>query len=167
MKTSMSTETPRYRRSGFTRWMILHGFKTWALRREFRLQNRFYQRALDRTPWKDKDRRHDISRDWETDDRETMEDLRKALSDKLRDQAIKLDVTLPEDDRDGPDRYSERGMITGDYMLSALGVEVLRQRIRDERKARRESVAFWATAVGGTIIGILGALTGLVAVIWT
>jgi hypothetical protein len=136
-------EVPQYKRGPATRWLVTHGFETWALRREMRLQTRFYRRALKVAGWKDRDLRQEISHRWEMDDCETLDDLRLALTEKLRAQASRLDVALPYDTADGPDKYWRRSEITAEVMFSDLGVEELRTRIRQERQARREVVAFW------------------------
>lgn len=66
-----------------------------------------------------------------------------------------------------PPLYNEDGSLSDmwedgtqlGYRLSYKGMAALRERIRDELKGRRESWTAWAS----TLVGILGALTGLVS----
>lgn len=61
------------------------------------------------------------------------------------------------------DKYDVWGLSyhTNKWLLTNKGVMELRQIIRKEQKARLEIASHWA----GIIIGIIGAITGLIAVI--
>lgn len=47
------------------------------------------------------------------------------------------------------------------YIFTSIGFHYIRKFIRDERKEKREAFGYWITI----IIGILGALTGLISII--
>lgn len=88
------------------------------------------------------------------------------ITKKLRLKANRLRVPVPHvRSADGSlsDQWYE-GSQTGRWYLTDLGIRTLREEIRKEQKARHESRAqltVWLSA----LTGILGAITGLVAVI--
>lgn len=45
--------------------------------------------------------------------------------------------------------------------LTDVGVKLMRDRIRAEKKHRREVAAFWVTSV----VGVLGAVTGMISIL--
>jgi hypothetical protein len=58
----------------------------------------------------------------------------------------------------------ERSQFTGKYQLTDEGMRELRGMIRKDTKERMEILSYWSQWVG-LLIGIIGAITGLVAVI--
>lgn len=55
----------------------------------------------------------------------------------------------------------EKSDYTGNWYLSNNGIAEIRRSIRTERKEQREKLGFWATM----LIGTIGAVTGLIAVL--
>jgi hypothetical protein len=86
--------------------------------------------------------------------------LREAMSDYLISKADRLIIPLPPDDDEKMctivDDDSERK-----YVLTYAGINELRNAIRAERKGRIER---WLMLSSG-LVGVIGAITGLVAVI--
>lgn len=92
---------------------------------------------------------------------QNLDQWRKAIiTQRLRFQADRLGVDLPaitdvgmyrqvdwDDDKNQP------------YYLTDAGIRVARDIIRAEAKHRQEVVGFWVTC----IVGVIGALTGLVS----
>lgn len=58
----------------------------------------------------------------------------------------------------------EKGQYTGDHYLTVEGIAALRKEIRQELKAQHEMRAHWAVWLAA-LTGVIGALTGLVALI--
>ena len=79
---------------------------------------------------------------------------------KLIRKARRLLIPIPSkiDEREA---WSERSPVTDYQFLTAIARRKLWDAIREERNARRDTVVGWITP----LIGIIGALTGLVAVI--
>jgi hypothetical protein len=86
--------------------------------------------------------------------------VREATSDYLISKADRLIIPLPPDDDEKMwtivDDDSERK-----YVLTYAGINELRNAIRAERKGRIER---WLMLTSG-LVGVIGAITGLVAVI--
>jgi hypothetical protein len=89
------------------------------------------------------------------------EQVRYLIGRYLLDEANRLIITTPAREENGPEwvqsRYSDR------WLLSDPAINDLRAKIRAEKKARAERVLMWLPVVGA-ITGLLGVLTGLVAV---
>jgi len=79
----------------------------------------------------------------------------------LMSRARRLVVPLPDWN---DDRLWSIEANTGEHVLTAAGINELRAAIRAEKKARREAVQSWLPWVGA-LTGIIGALTGLFAVL--
>lgn len=86
----------------------------------------------------------------------TMLDSSRAnlITRRLLSIAYALMLPTPQDD------YWERCAVTGYRVLTDEGIHLLRCSIREERKSRREAALAWLAA----ITGVVGALTGLIAV---
>jgi hypothetical protein len=86
---------------------------------------------------------------------------RLILTRFLRFQADRLGVDLPS-----TTEQAMYGQVEWDddesqpYYLTDVGVQLTRDRIRAEKKHRREVAAFWVTSV----VGVLGAITGMISV---
>lgn len=88
------------------------------------------------------------------------------LTKKLRHQAKRLRVPIPHirsTDGSISDQWYE-GSQTGGWYLTDAGIRSLREEIRKEQKARHEGRA-QLTVWLSTITGIVGAITGLVAIL--
>lgn len=59
----------------------------------------------------------------------------------------------------------EKSDYTGKWYLSNNGIAEIRRSIRTERKEKRENFGFWATMLTTMLIGVIGAVTGLIAVL--
>lgn len=79
-------------------------------------------------------------------------------SEYLIEEARKLLLPLP--DKDEENTYWCSSRFTGLYQLNRNGMHELRNRVREERSAKRQ----WMIAAGATLTGIIGAISGLVAV---
>lgn len=88
--------------------------------------------------------------------------LKVIQTNKLRRKAQQLNILMP--DESVPDNYYK---ISWDFdpnrpsYLSQKGLEKILPAIRAAQKERREAAGFWF----GIIVGVLGAVTGLVAVL--
>lgn len=86
------------------------------------------------------------------------DDIESLASRYLIQSAQRLLLPIPEFSQDS-DAWT-RSQHTGRYRLTTSAMATLRSQIRMERKERRESAMLWIAA----LTGVLGALTGLVAV---
>jgi hypothetical protein len=85
------------------------------------------------------------------------DEIERFVSDHLVTQANRLFIPIPERTEEAMWRESSYGE---GHLLTSRGISTLRVSIRTEQKARREFVV----TVLATLIGIIGAITGLVAV---
>ncbi|MFQ6027302.1 MAG: hypothetical protein ACE5Q6_07400 [Dehalococcoidia bacterium] len=89
------------------------------------------------------------------------EEYQNARSQKIIQEARRLEIPVPEiNDTDGT---WERGQTFPGRFLTDLGVSNLRAAIRAEQRERYESWSRWIALT----IGLIGAATGLVAVVST
>lgn len=89
------------------------------------------------------------------------EEIDTLISDYYREQASRLLIPLPPlNADDDPDGCWERNHQLGNLVLTRKGIFQIRSAIRDEKSARRDSILVWVTPV----LGVIGAITGLVAV---
>ena len=86
------------------------------------------------------------------------DEIESLASRNLIQTAQRLLLPIPEYSRDS-DAWKE-SRLTGRIRLTRSAMATLRSKIRTERKERRESAMLWIAA----ITGMLGALTGLLAV---
>jgi hypothetical protein len=77
------------------------------------------------------------------------------LSDRMVKEAERLEVPVPEDDK-----YWIRLKYADHLHLSEEGLAILRQRVREEKKARREVISFWFNLIT-VILSLLVALFAL------
>jgi len=82
------------------------------------------------------------------------------MSRRVKDQAEHYLIPIPKFNKDSPDWIESR--IDGRYALSPEAVAKLRSAIRAERRERYEHAFRWLAA----LTGVIGALTGLAAVLW-
>lgn len=84
-------------------------------------------------------------------------DLLKTLY--LRGIGNKMSLPIPE--MNSNEGYWETGHVTPEWRLTNKGITEIRRLIRKERKERLELFTLWASL----LIGVIGALTGLAAVL--
>jgi hypothetical protein len=89
---------------------------------------------------------------------EIEDSVHRLETDKLWEEAKKLLVPIPRHDDEG---MWEESKFFGRYHLTVKGVNKLRSDIRAERRSRVEFFLSWSAL----LIGIIGALTGLIAVL--
>lgn len=75
----------------------------------------------------------------------------------LLEQARNLLLPMPKHDEN--EEYWEKSQFTRLYQLTRHGMQELRSTIRSEKRARREWIAVWVAG----LIGLIGAISGLVA----
>ncbi|MBE3910770.1 hypothetical protein HJ153_22695 [Vibrio parahaemolyticus] len=96
------------------------------------------------------------------------EELEHHLSQKILSKARKMRIPVPEADfdEDGHDNMQNwvEGSQTGYRYLSAQGYAKVRSSIRKELKERRDLRSHWVVWLSA-ITGLVGAITGLLAVI--
>lgn len=78
---------------------------------------------------------------------------------RLRNMADKRSLPVPE--FNVKDEYWEQGHYTGKWFLSSKGITEVRRSILIDKRQNLELVALWASIA----IGVIGAITGLMAVI--
>lgn len=98
------------------------------------------------------------------------EEIYELETQRLISKADKFIIQIPEKPAYDPEglhteneywRMGERSI----WYLKPKGIAELRTLIRQEEKYRRDKTAFWISIISGSIIGIIGALTGLIAII--
>ena len=85
------------------------------------------------------------------------EEIRWIITRKLRSEAQRHFLPLPPSE----ERFWERGMYFGKHLLTDEGIKTARNEIYDYRKKQIEIVG----PILATLIGLLGATTGLLAVV--
>ena len=94
------------------------------------------------------------------------EELEAIATNKLRKQAYRLKVPFPSPPY-GRDEFEtedwERGHNLGEWYLKPSGYVKVRAVIRSEQKERREALLAWVIPM----TGLIGAITGLIAVLLT
>ena len=85
------------------------------------------------------------------------------ITNYLRNKANILFVPLP--DYDDKKMWTECSMISQQKVLTTLGISTIKTAIRKEWKERTELYLMWATFIVVSLTGIIGAITGLVAVL--
>jgi hypothetical protein len=132
------------------------------LRIELDETNRLYRRVIAEAERKnDPDKLNNLYSEWHSESAPIEEELLEIQTRRLVNKARRMLLPVPDIPMNEPeDENWIRGTSTRGWHLKAEGVTHVRAAIRAESKERREALIAWATL----IIGILGALTGLVAV---
>jgi hypothetical protein len=76
-------------------------------------------------------------------------------SDRLAEEAERLQVPVPEDDK-----YWIRLKYAEHLHLSEEGQHILRARVREEKKSRREAISFWFNIIA-VVLSLLIAILAL------
>ena len=126
---------------------------------------RGYRKAIARARAEgaDHEKRQEIHSEW-ADDYHTLEEEYEAIySRRLVRRAIRLRVPVPDYPRneEREDEHWRQGHMLGEWYLKPVGVKEVKAEIRAEQRARTEYLVQWLTL----FIGLIGAATGLVAVI--
>jgi len=91
---------------------------------------------------------------------------KKIKSDSLIKEADELHLPRPDYGANGKWEENNPPITTG-YVLTPEAMVELRAAVRNEKRARRETVEWWVKIIGGfiTIVtGLVGALIGLISV---
>lgn len=131
------------------------------------LIDRSFQHAIRKAKAKEgHDDEESLHNDWRFESAMIEEEENHVVTRTLIRQARKLRLSLPpHNNSDGTESgLWEDGQYFGGRHLSALGVMQLRKDIRDEIKAGHEAKAHWIAWLTA-LTGVLGAITGLVAVL--
>jgi hypothetical protein len=131
------------------------------------ISEREYRRDLkDARQRNDKDRIEHLKFIRMADEEYDQQSADLEYSKRLLAKARQLRVPVPSfPTRESPNGFWEESTLLGGYFLTALGVKSVREAIRDEERwlsDRRAHWIVWCTA----ITGVIGALTGLLAIIW-
>lgn len=115
---------------------------------------------------KDKDKVVSLESDHQFEIQMHEEEADLELTRYLTRQARRLHVPLPryKNDDGSESGHWHEGPLTYYRMLTTEGVAKLRDEIRREKKARHESKAVWIPWLS-TITGVIGAATGLIALL--
>lgn len=115
---------------------------------------------------KDREKVHDLehNRRFEISFIEEEED--QLLTNNLIRSARRLRVPIPHRfDADGkPSEFWCEGQYLGGWYLTDSGISKVREEVRKELRARHDSRAQWVAWVSA-LTGVIGALTGLIAVL--
>ena len=132
------------------------------LRIELDETNRLYRRVIAEAERKnDPEEVNNLYSEWHSESAPIEEELQQVQTRRLVNKARRMLLPVPGIPMDkSEDENWIRGTFTRSWHLKAEGFTRVRAAIRAESKERREASIAWATL----IIGILGALTGLVAV---
>ena len=104
----------------------------------------------------------DLLREYSTERELIEEEWHWLYQRKLIRRARRLFIPIPVGDA------WEESPVSGDRFLTGSATKALRQQIREELKARREMLVAWVAPLAtvlGSLIGLVGSLTGLAAVI--
>jgi hypothetical protein len=99
-----------------------------------------------------------------TEDQMLWEEYHALYTRQLEREAFRLRVPVPPrpwGTESQEDENWSRGHYLGEWILKTEGIKKVRTEIRAERRARAEQLVQWATL----LIGLVGAATGLMAVI--
>lgn len=91
---------------------------------------------------------------------------KRIVSDSLIKEADELHLPRPQYG-EGDKWEADKPMMAVGYALTREAMVELRTAIRNERRARRETVEWWVKIIGGLITivtGLVGALIGLISV---
>jgi hypothetical protein len=122
--------------------------------------------AMARAEGASRDKREEIQQGYWADSDELSQELETLRTKKLLREANNLDVPyapIPWRSDEQRDEFWVQGNMTGEWYLTRVGFNKVRGDIRAEIKARWDARGHWL-AWAAAITGLLGALTGLVAV---
>ncbi len=93
---------------------------------------------------------------------------REVLSKPWLEKAERLEVDSPPyTDEDGElSEFWSQGALDGEFFLTARGLAELKQDVRTELRWKHEVQSHWK-GWGAVITGLIGALIGLVSVLWS
>lgn len=145
-------------------------YRLWKIDRSQRVINRIFDPLL-------KQARKDGAEEYQRTFSEYLfeqqmleEEIDEVLTRNMIGSARKLRVMVPpypEGLEHGEEaEHWRRGQYTDRYLLTEKGYAVVRDAIREERKARQELNSHWVTWIAAAT-GLIGAITGLVAVLAT
>ena len=100
---------------------------------------------------------HGINSEASYDDEMLTDEIERRVTDHLIEHANRLFITIPE--RTDQTMWRESSCGEG-HLLTGKGIVTLRAGVRAEQKERREFIV----TILAALIGIIGAITGLVAV---
>ena len=133
-----------------------------ALRLESWEIHRLYDRLIERAR---PDEREVLIGEAVAEIHEVTERISVHYSTKLVDKARRLFLPVPRIQRETEDPNWEEADFGDRCYLKPDGMQRLLAAVRAEQKQRREVAAFWLGTVGGILIALIGALTGLAAVL--
>ncbi len=131
-------------------------FELWRKRRQLVKSNKLYRTELEkaRKEKKSPDEIESLKYGLEADIEFIEEEINRLVTEHLIEKARKLFLSTSAE--------GKRGNLTGLFYLTPNGIAIIRSRIREETAARRKAFLEWASP----IVGIIGAITGLLAVIF-
>lgn len=149
--------------------MLVPGMRSLLAARWQRIYDLKYQTALKAAQERrDYDEVRNLKLERQANEYFEFEDSEIAFTENLVREATKLRVPLPARpawSEDGSENeYWKYSGSHGQRYLSPLGVSTLRNSIRQEKEARRNSRNHWLAWIGA-LTGLVGALTGLAAVL--
>lgn len=139
------------------------------LQREVDRIKRDYDRDVERLTQKgaSHDEIHGLLQEASFETDMAQEQIQIVLSARLFHEANRLGIPSPRYTDPDSDLWEQSH--NGQVYLSLKGQSELRSRIRQEQKERREATAFWVkdilVPVLSVLLGIIGATTGLVAIL--
>lgn len=137
----------------------------WQLARAERLWNRDMEKARERKVGREK--LEEIQLGWWADTDEIREEMETLQTRRLLRKAHRLDVPYPHRPvgNQQKDENWVQGSMTGSWFLTTTGINKVRSDIRTEIRARHEARGHWIAWISA-ITGLVGALTGLFAVLY-
>jgi len=105
----------------------------------------------------------DLLQEWDCDLVPVEEEIEAWKTKYWCEIAHKLVVPTP--DRSDNNCWRANRATGCKNILTTKGVQEVRNNIRSEKKEKREGVLAWVGVLGPLVVGVLGALTGLVAVL--
>jgi hypothetical protein len=137
--------------------------ETWHLRRRLRRINAPFDALLAKA--KTHDEKQMLLSDRHFEAYEVEEALEEIETKRILRQCFHLRIPVPRKPYgEGEDEVWERSVDSGKWFLKDEGILNLRKLIRDEKKERRDYWLGWLLPLITAGTGIIGAITGLVAV---
>jgi len=136
-------------------------FEIWKLNRKIDKIHKLYSTEIEGAKGKGRSQNelNKIIHEFATEKFRIEEEIRSLVTRHLIRKASQLFLPVPE--MDDPKMWVQGE--TGHWLLTENGIVKLRNRIREETSARRRAVLEWVSP----LIGIIGAITGLLAVVFT